>query len=213
MKEQEYFKQAISNFTYESACGGAIRHLADLGYSIRKIMERLDFPVPYERVQKTVLEHFLETGVLLLEEPGKGKIREEVAYVKEYNQYGKASFRKVVTQKKDAGIIHFKERYFESNQYGNFWGYFMEKCRENEMNGYVSLDFRTKAASGISVKEILQVLDASQQDYIQGLYEKEERMVYHRLDTPVRDIIIRLYENNNYHGKCYFIKTEEMIIL
>lgn len=41
MEEQKYFKQAISNFTYEAACGGAIRHLADLGYSVRKIMEQL----------------------------------------------------------------------------------------------------------------------------------------------------------------------------
>ncbi len=213
MEEQKYFKQAISNFTYEAACGGAIRHLADLGYSVRKIMEQLSFPVPYERVQKTVWEHFLEKGVLLLEEPGKGKVREEAAYVKEYNQYGRASFRRVITGEKDAGVIHFKERHFDVTRDGDFRGYFIRKCKENEMDGYVSLDFGKKDTNEMSIKEILPVLDACQRDYMEGLFGEKKESVYHRINTLMRDIVIQLYENGKYHGICYFIKTEEMIIL
>ena len=54
MAEQEYFKSALSDFTYEAASGGAIRHLADLGYTVKQISGQLSFPTPFARVQKTV---------------------------------------------------------------------------------------------------------------------------------------------------------------
>lgn len=203
MDEQKYFKQAISNFTYEAACGGAIRHLADLGYSVKQIMEQLSFPVPYERVQTTVWEYFLENGVLLLEEPGKGKIPEKAEYVKEYNKYGKASFRRVVSQEKTIETIHFKELHFNTEKDGDFSNYLTKKCRENETDAYVFLDFTACFSS----------LNTHEQDYMEGLFGKKRGPVYHKINDRMRDMIIRLYENNKYHGKCYFIKTEEMIIL
>ena len=49
----------------------------------------------------------------------------------------------------------------------------------------------------------LQVLDNRQQDYIQGL-PWEERVVYHRLNQRMRDIVIRLYENGWYFENYYF---------
>lgn len=69
--EQKYFKKALSDFTFEMASGGAIRHLADRGYTVGEIVKMLDFPTPYERVGDLVRKHFLETGVLLLDEPTK----------------------------------------------------------------------------------------------------------------------------------------------
>lgn len=218
MEEQKYFKQAISNFTFEAACGGAIRHLADLGYSVKQIEEQLSYPVPYEKVQKTVWEYFLENGILLLEEPGKVKIQEKADYVKEYNKYGKASFRRVVSQKEEAGEIHFKEKHFDREQDGDISGYLTKKCNENEMKAYVLLDFTAydHAESGsakVSPQMNFPSLDTCQQDYINGLFDKKRGPVYHKINALMRNIIIRLYENDNYHGKCYFIKTEEMIIL
>ena len=56
MQEHSYFQKALADFTQEAASGGAIRHLADMGYTVKQIMERLDFPTPYERVQKAVWE-------------------------------------------------------------------------------------------------------------------------------------------------------------
>lgn len=214
MEEQKYFKQAISDFTYEAACGGAIRHLADLGYSAKQIMEQLSFPVPYERVQATIWEHYLDTGVLLLEEPGKGKIQEKAAYVKEYNQYGKVSFRRVVSRKERTEEIQFKERYFEQKKNGIFGAYFIEKCKENEMNAYVLLDFGEEDEKGrISLQESLQILDNRQQDYMCGIFKGKRNAVYHRINAFVRDIVIRLYENDKYHGACYFMETKEKLIL
>ena len=64
-REQSYFKSALSDYVYEAAGGGAVRHLADAGYTVAQIMERLDYPVPFARVQKTVWEHFLDKKILL----------------------------------------------------------------------------------------------------------------------------------------------------
>ena len=44
MSEQDFFKSALSNFTHEAASGGAIRHLADLGYTVDWITRELTFP-------------------------------------------------------------------------------------------------------------------------------------------------------------------------
>ena len=217
MEEQEYFKQALSGFTYEAACGGAIRHLADLGYSVRQIMEQLSYPVPYERVQKTVWERYIDRGVLLLEEPGKRKIQEKAEYVKEYNQYGKASFRRVVTEERNIEEIAFKERRFDPERNGAFGKYFLEKCKKNGENAYVLLDFKKGREGGKNRNDLflesLQILDVRQRDYMQGLFGEREKGVYHRLNPMMQEIIIRLYESDKYHGICYFIRTEEKVIL
>lgn len=218
MDEQKYFKQAISNFTYEAACGGAIRHLADLGYSVKQITEQLSFPVPFERVQKTVWEYFLENGVLLLEEPGKRIVQEKADYIREYNKYGKASFRCVVSQNKAVEEIHFREKHFDIERDGDFAGYLTKKCEENGLDAYALLDFAIeRKTERETMKENLKMyvssLNTHQQDYINGLLGKRSGAVYHRINDLMRDIIIRLCENDNYHGKCYFIKTKEMIIL
>ena len=94
--EQTYFQKALSDFVYDMASGGAIRHLADLGFTVRQIQEKLDFPTPYERIQRTVWKHLLDTGVIFPERPKQGKAGEKVEYVREYDSYGRASFRRVV---------------------------------------------------------------------------------------------------------------------
>lgn len=91
--EQTYFQRALSDFVYDVASGGAIRHLADLGYTVKQIQEKLAFPTPYERIRNTVWKHLLDTGVIFRENPAGAE--EKVEYVREYNQYGKASFRRV----------------------------------------------------------------------------------------------------------------------
>lgn len=64
-ERQRYFENALSDFVYDVASGGAIRHLADEGYSIDQIMERLDYPVSRERVEQTVHRYMTESGILL----------------------------------------------------------------------------------------------------------------------------------------------------
>ena len=109
MRENEYFQQALANFTYEVAGGGAIRHLTEAGYTVKQIMEQLDFPVPYEKVRRAVWEHLVRTRGVLLEEPGSGTRKEKAVYVREYDKFGRAAFRQVVEEDTDTAVGEWKE--------------------------------------------------------------------------------------------------------
>lgn len=92
MKE---FNKALSNFINDAAAGGAVRHLADLGYSISQIADNLDYPISKEKIAHFMWEHFVNTGKICLEEP---KQTQDVAtFVKEQDSFGRISFRRVVT--------------------------------------------------------------------------------------------------------------------
>lgn len=215
MSEQDYFKNALSDFTFEVASGGAIRHLADLGYTVSQITERLTFPTAFERVQKTVWRHFLDTGILRLEEPGSGEKQERFDYVREYDQYGKASFRRVsveVGELKDP--VLWRERSFQPEGEGAFADFLVGKCRENgQENAYVSCDFRAKIKKEQTSPGMLnQILNKQQWEYLQGL-PWPESIVYHRLNNQMQNILIRLYENADYCGTCYFLRTREKLYL
>lgn len=69
LKSPGYFEEALSDFVHDAASGGAIRHLVDLGYTTDQIMEKLDFPTPRARVEKTVFRYLLEKKILLEELP------------------------------------------------------------------------------------------------------------------------------------------------
>ena len=103
-----YFSKALSNFVQDFANGGAIRHLADLGYTVSEITKRLDFPVSKEKAAEIVWHHFLDTGIILMDEPPKTGVLESVTYVKEQGKYGRITMRKVVEQKQLPGIYYVK---------------------------------------------------------------------------------------------------------
>lgn len=176
--EQTYFRKALSDFVYDMASGGAIRHLADLGYTVRQIQERLDFPTPYERIQKTVWKHLKDTGVIFPEGAEQGKTGEKVDYVREYDSYGRASFRRVVVQEAASkpsepcllccfGILKYKdpERY----------------------------------------EQVLRVLEPEQAEYIEGLPWGVERF-FHRPDQRMLGIYHTLEKAGLSEGVCFFQK-------
>lgn len=214
MSEEKYFQKALSNFTYEAASGGAIRHLADLGYSVKQIGEQLTFPTPYEKIQQTVWEHLIETGVILLEEPGRERHYEKVDFVKEYGKYGRTDFRRVTRNVADTVQIRWKERQFSEEKDGRLADYLTKKCRENgDDSSYVLCNFGALLKNEPEqFEKRIQILNQKQRDYVTGLFA-EAKIIYHRLDFNMREIVARLYEENGYHGNCYFIKTEEKIIL
>lgn len=223
MEEQRFFQNALADFTYEAACGGAIRHLADLGYTVSQIAERLDFPVPYERVRSAVWRRLTDTGVILLEEPGSDRRKERAVYVREYDKFGKASFRRVVEDA--AGGTGSRE----PAAIGEGWrehriGVGSQSSEElanilyagTEANGreasYVSCDFGlTEAKAPEEYKRLLEVLEERQRDYVAGL-PWEERRVYHRLDPRMTQMLLRTFGRDCWHGACYFLKTCERIL-
>lgn len=91
MKE---FNKALSNFITDVASGGAIRHLADQGYSISKIEQQLDYPMSKEKIAHIMWEHYVNTGKISLEEPKP--VHEKVSFIKEQDEYGRISFRRVI---------------------------------------------------------------------------------------------------------------------
>jgi hypothetical protein len=92
MKE---FNKALSNFINDAAAGGAVRHLADLGYSISQIADNLDYPIPREKIAGYMWEHFVNIGKICLEEPKQ--MQDIASFVKEQDSFGRISFRRVVT--------------------------------------------------------------------------------------------------------------------
>lgn len=223
MQNHIYFRRALADFTYEAASGGAIRHLADMGYTVRQISQRLDFPTPYERVQKSVWEHFVHTGMILLEEPGSGRQRENVpqgksyqkkaSYVREYDQYGKASFRRVAEEEEEVAPICWKKQWLGEGEMEENISLILTKVHENGIEySYMSCDFGKEIEENTEkLKFTLGELNQRQREYLTGLPWEKFR-VYHRMDSRITEILLRLYEVGAYHGICYFLKTGEMMI-
>ena len=238
MAEQDYSKNALANFTHEAASGGAIRHLADLGYTVDQIAKQLTFPTPLERVRREVWERLLDTGVVLLEEPGNGNRREKPVFVEERDQYGRTSFRRVAMADGLQQAVLWKECSFKKEETQNqserkskgvgrhqsksavqekgrcLAAFLAKKCGENgEEESYCSCRFGLMGRKDSDVLAAsMELLDERQREYIQGL-PWENKICYHRLDARMREIVVRLYGQEKYSGVFYFLKTEEKIRL
>ena len=90
------FNEALGKFVTDFAGGGAVRHLADTGMSITAIMQHLDYPLPKEKVAAIIWDHYVNTGIICLDEPQA--VTERISYVKEQDKYGKISMRRIVEQ-------------------------------------------------------------------------------------------------------------------
>lgn len=211
MAEQEYFRQALANFMFEAASGGAIRHLADHGYTVEEISKKLDFPTPLDRIGNTVWKHFLDKGILLLYEPGTGMGQGAYDFVVEYDQYGKKSFRRVTVQDFRKGPIQWKETVFCEERDGMLLAYLSKYCDTDNQksSAYISCDFGLRSRREPErFRQALETLEKPEREYILGL-PWERRMVYHRLDHRMCRIVDRLYRNGEYGGWGYFMEKKE----
>ncbi len=55
--ENQYFNESLQNFVRDFAYGGAIRHLADLGYDTDRIIKEYHYPLPRDVIDKMVQDH------------------------------------------------------------------------------------------------------------------------------------------------------------
>ena len=215
MSDQSFFQNALSNFTHEAASGGAIRHLTDLGYTVKQISEQLSFPTPIDRVRRQVWERLKDTKIILTEEPGSGSSSVKKAdYVREYDQYGKASFRRVTETTEEATITKWKEIKIDCADREKFRSFLEKKINENgQDHSYAACEF------GILIKRdpqryqaLLAALDKGQREYMEGL-PWEAKRIYHRLDSRMFGILLRLLAAGLWQGDCYFLKTGERITM
>ena len=211
MQQSKYFQKALSDFTYEAASGGAIRHLAALGYTARQISEQLTFPTPFGRVQQELWKNLVDMKVILLEEPGSGRQKARVSYVREYDKFGRAAFRQVVEEDTDTAVGEWKEYREAGAAAASRLQALVEKNGED--SSYASLDFGLTAAKNPRRYEAqLQVMEERGREYVSGL-PWENRRVYHRLNFRMREILLCLCEYKLYQGECFFLKTQEKLIL
>lgn len=212
MSEQDFFRDALSDFTFEAASGGAIRHLADLGYTVKQISEKLTYPTPYERVRGAVWKHLLDKKVILTQEPGSGKEQGKAEYTMERDKYGRTSFRLAVSGSHNAEPVCWRERVYSKVQDGDLALYMAKICEQNgENNVYLSCDFGWwSRREPEKLAAAMQVLNERQREYISGL-PWENLICYHKLDMRMREIAAKLYEAGYYQGICYCLKTSEKI--
>lgn len=210
MSERDFFRDALSDFTFEAASGGAIRHLTDLGYTVKQISERLTYPTPYERVRKAVWQRMLDTGIILTQEPGSGEACRKAEYAVEHDKYGRTSYRLLAAQDIKTGMSSWKERRYSREKNGSLAEYLAKMCdRNGEENAYISCDFGIwLRREPEKLSAVMQTLNERQREYLSGLIW-EDKVCYHRLNQRMREIIVKLYENGQYHGTCFFLKTAE----
>lgn len=163
MDRPEYFQTALSNFATDVACGGAVRHLTDIGYTLNQICDRLDYPAPRAKVQKIMMEYLYERRILLREEPSMEIFAEQTQFVQEQDAYGRRTMRKVgvdyisrngmtdasnltsqSSQRKEAQLwdILWKESVYERRRDGKLTEVLHKKWEANgDENSYMSCAF------------------------------------------------------------------------
>ena len=163
MSGTNYFQNALSGFTTEVACGGAVRHLTDIGYTLDQMVDRLDYPASRAKVQRIMMEYLYESRVLLREEPSEELFAPQEQFVEEQNAYGRRSLRKVrvdfdsqnktlttsdltrLSQREKAARSHnflWKESVYDSRRDGKLTELLHRKCEKNgETYSYISCPF------------------------------------------------------------------------
>lgn len=202
-----FFKTALSNYATDAACGGAIRHLTDIGYTLDQIVDRLDYPAPKSKVQKIMLEYLYESRMLLKEEPSGALLTMPAVFIQEQDAYGRRSMRRIGAAGSEKKEIMWKEIGYAPQQHGKLSAVLHRKCGENgETYSYISCRFSN-----------LQCLNSRQREYLTGLYPEgsgsETGFRYHRLNQRMREIITKLYEAGEYRGTAYFLTTGEKWII
>lgn len=173
------FGQALSDFTFDMACGGAIRHLAGLGLTAKEVHVRLSFPVSYERVRQAYTKYLFDTGVLLREHPESrcAAAQKTYIYVQEEGKYGKKSFRRV---EKEPGP-------------------------EDGERIYAACDFgKLGMPDGLAALG----LDVKQQEYLEGICWDTQTM-YHLMNDRMRGIVEAIAGHGRAGGKGSVVRLLE----
>jgi hypothetical protein len=214
MAEKEFFHKALADFAFDVASGGAIRHLADRGYTAKQIAGELDFSVPFEKVRQAVWDHLVSRQIILLDEPGSGKTKEKAVFVEERGRFGKKSFRRAVCPNEDKGQIHWIQKYISVGSPEDLVRLLSGMCRKNgRETAYMACDFGAwEYGEKEQYMELLGVLDERQGEYIRGLPWGKGR-VFHRLDQRMQEIAGRMGLMKRFEGMFYFGGIGEKIIV
>jgi hypothetical protein len=218
MDEKNIFREALKNFTFDVASGGAIEHLAERGYTPQEIQRRLDFPTPYAQVQEAFWNYCRKKKIIVEEKSELEKRQEKVHFVTDYDAYGRKSLRRVVEYEERKTPLPDLENFctvtYDSDKHGGFALFLKEYCGrgdENAANVYVSCDFglRMKRAPK-EYETFLSPLTKQQRLYMEGVPWKR-KLVWHQLNLRMAEILAVLYEQSAYHGLILLLDKNEQI--
>jgi hypothetical protein len=197
MADKDIFRNALGNFTFDVASGGAIVHLADLGYTPQEIAERLDFPTPYEKVQEAYWKYCLDRRIIVEDRDDIYKKKQNVRYVAEYDSYGRKSFRRIIEEDAPKTLQTAKISGIQG-------GTVMSEADLNEPGSqpvkvsYVSCDFGIRSRrDAYAYKKFLAPLDEKQLLYIEGI-PWPRKIVWHILDKRMKEILNLLAAKSGY---------------
>lgn len=198
-----YFKDALGNFTFDAACGSAIRHLANLGYTAGQIVKKLDYPASYDKVREVYTVYLLEQGILLQEEPGSEGVKERYRFVREQDAYGRASFRRVaICGEETANERRWGSVCVQISADGAGLKKMTELYKTEDV--YVRCIFTKK---GTLDQDLISCLEPGQIEYLDGImWQKGVR--YHRVNERMQDILTSLAKS--YRGIVQFFVLQEV---
>ncbi len=172
-----YFQAALSDFMFDVAAGGAIRHLTDRGHSVEQIMKELDYPVARSKVEKAVYRHLVESGILMSGLPGENE------KIRVYNLWS--------DQEKDG------------NKFKTALAEHIEKYGAE--NSYMECPFGLwKRDDEKKLQHVTAVLTSREREYILGI-NWEHKLMYHRLNDRMREIGMKLGADTGETWKFFFI--------
>lgn len=171
-----YFEAALSDFVFDVAAGGAIRHLVDRGHSVDQITKELDYPVPRAKVEKAVFRYMSESEILTAMLPNMNT-------------------DKIISINflKGSDIRMFCERLDENiKKYG-------------VQNSYMECPFGNWIKNDESrLQQVMSCLNSREKEYILGI-KWEQNVMYHRLNERMREIAVKLASHTNEEWKFYFV--------
>lgn len=207
MSENKYFEKALSDMKDSFAGADGIKHLADLGYSMRDIQKSLDFPFTMEKIGRVIWDHQVENETILLKEPGCNVREPESRFIRKTDAFGKQSFIRVSEPAVDAPQHTWKKVVFQKND-----GPVRHFLKSNSLYGpdYVGLDFgMLKSRREAMWRELLLLLDGDDRDYMEFLpWENGLSGIYHRIDERIVRILSRLEGSGYMPGVFYFAGTD-----
>lgn len=175
-REGEYFNAALSDFVFDVAAGGAIRHLTDRGYSVEQIIGKLDYPVPRSKVEQAVYSHLLGSGILLSSLPAEDAVVRMCLLQPYKDDIG--SFAET--------LVGHIEKFGEKNSY-----------MECPFGIWISDDEER-------LRKSFELLSSREREYILGINWKHGIM-YHRLNDRMREIGTKLAGHDGYEWKFFFL--------
>ncbi|MCR5012415.1 MAG: hypothetical protein K6A72_08740 [Lachnospiraceae bacterium] len=163
------FNKALDNFTFDMAGRGAVRHLFNLGMSAAEIHDELLYPVPAEKIREEIWAYLLENGVILLDEPDEDHKTVRYEFVKETNEYGRVSFRRVEKSMDEGDAVG-----------GN---------QDRKAPGYIKVEFgKLQYKDPEEFERKLMKLDRCDRDYVTDL-PWPLQPVWHRQDERIERIM------------------------